>query len=357
MFQKIVNKLNDLRPKQLLILAGVAAFFMFLTIYFAMSLLIKEPVAQPESPPKAAPEQKQTIEMTPVVVAKVNIPPRTRIQDSMLQIKELPVDMVPEGAIKSFDDVKNVQIKVSIFAGDILTIQKVFSESGDEGFTGIIPADCRAVSISVNDLTGVAGFAKPGDRVDLLLAEKGRYSATTSLLLQNVPLLSVNQDVTGAMPIGENGVPTAAITNPSIATFALPPQDILKLISATKLGDIYMTLRPSHPRAAYVEEMEYTIDAIDAPKPVSQPTPVIPSNPLPQIPALEPSVPKFDIIVGDEIVQSSASTSKGASATGNSALPAIPSNGGNSDFTAPPPPNVPLTNSPIVNSFSENLQK
>ena len=339
---------------------GMAAVLMFLTIYFAMSLLTKEPVAQPEPPPKAAPEQKQkVVEMTPVVVAKVNIPPRTRIQDSMLQMKDLPADMVPEGAIKSFDDVKNVQIKVSIFAGDILTIQKVFSESGDEGFTGIIPADCRAVSISVNDLTGVAGFAKPGDRVDLLLAEKGRYSATTSLLLQNVPLLSVNQDVTGAMPIGENGVPTAAISNPSIATFALPPEDILKLISATKLGDIYMTLRPSHPRAAYVEEMTYTIDAIDAPKPVSQPAPVIPANPLPQIPALpvEPVVPKFDIIIGDEIVQSSKSTSGSNSATANSALPAIPSNGSNQNFTAPPPPNVPLTNSPIVNSFSENLNK
>ena len=193
MFQKIVNKLNDLRPKQLLMLAGATAILMFAVIYVGLSLATgsKEIVQlEPEQPPPVATK--------PVVVAKVNLPPRTRIQESMLQIKEMPVDMVPEGAIESFDEVKDVQIKISIFAGDILTIQKVFNEKGSEGFVGEIPADCRAVSINVSEVTSVAGFAKPGDKVDLLLVEKSNYSATTNLILQNVPLLSINQDMLGS---------------------------------------------------------------------------------------------------------------------------------------------------------------
>ncbi|MBR3051122.1 MAG: Flp pilus assembly protein CpaB, partial [Selenomonadaceae bacterium] len=246
MLQKILNKLNDLRPKQLLMLAGATAILMFMVIYFGMSLATntKEAIVQPE------PEKKEVIQTTPVVVAKVNIPPRTRIQEAMLQMKELPVDAVPEGAITNFDDVKNVQIKVSIFAGDILTIHKVFNAKGDEGFVGEIPADCRAVSINVSEVTSVAGFAKPGDKVDLLLVEKDKYSATTNLILQNVPLLSVNQDMTGGNVLDESGnITSSAIRNPTIATFALPPQDVLKLISASKLGEIYMMLRPSNPRA------------------------------------------------------------------------------------------------------------
>ena len=352
MIQKIFDKIANLNSKQLLIMALVAGCIMFAAIFAGVSYLTS---GQPVAPPEQPVEEAKPVEKVQVVVAKTNLPPRTRIQESMLQLKELPADIVPEGAIKSFADVLNVQIKVSIFAGDILTIQKVFAEGGDEGFTGSIPADCRAVSISVNDITGVAGFAKPGDRVDLLLVEKGKYSATTNLLLQNVPLLSINQDTTGAAPVGENGVPKAAISNPSIATFALRPEETLKLISAVKIGEIYISLRPSKPQSAYVEPMAYTIDSIDAPKPEVAPAPVIPSSaPVPQMP-IEPPTPKIEIIAGDQIVQSSTPTLPAGGAVNSSAptasqpLPAIPSRGVPQEFSsAPQVPHVPLADSPVI---------
>lgn len=304
MFQKLVNKLNDLRPRQLMILAVAAATLMFLTVYFSMSLLTKEKIiVQPaEEQPPPPPE----VTKTAVVVAKTTIMPRTRIQDTMIQMKELPDDLVPEGAIKSFDDVLNVQVKVTIFSGDVLTIQKVFADKSAEGFIGTIPPDCRAVSINVNEITGVAGFARPGDFVDLLLSERSDYSATTSIILQNVPLLSVNQDMGNGMLDGNNG--GSAISNPTIATFALRPDDALKLISASKLGEIYMSLRPAHPYSNYVDTVEYTIESVNSPYRAqpAQEVPAIPAEqPIPQMPAVpdEPPVPKIEIIQGDEIVQ------------------------------------------------------
>lgn len=341
MFQKLLNKFNNLQPRQLMILAGVAAALMVVMVGAGMSVLLGGNKSAPPPPEDPTPP----VEMVAVVVAKVNINPRTRIQENMLQMKELPVDMVPEGAIKSFDEVKDVQVQVSIFAGDVLTLQKILSEGKDEGFTGSIPPDCRAISISVNDVTGVAGFAKPGDHVDLLLVEKGKNSATTEILLQNVLLLSVNQNTTASAPMGENGVPAAAINNPSIATVALRPDDSLKLISATKIGEIYMSLRPDKPQAAYVDAMSYTIDSIDAPAPVREseriPVPVIPSNPsvapLPQIPSIPsaPSAPQIEIIQGDKVVQGSdaaniitpsPSAPNASNASNAPTLPVIPSN-------------------------------
>ncbi|MBQ6757700.1 MAG: Flp pilus assembly protein CpaB [Selenomonadaceae bacterium] len=353
MLQRIINRLNDLRPKQLMILAGIAAVLMFVAIYAGMSMMAgKEVVVNPVAPPP--PKEEKVIETKAVVVAKVNIPARTRIQESMLQIKELPVEMLPEGVITSFNDVKDVQVKVSIFAGDVLTVQKVFADRSEEGFVGAIPADCRAVSINVNEITSVAGFAKPGDKVDLLLVEKSNYSVTTNVLLQNVPLLSINQDMTGANIVDESGGTTSAIHNPTIATFALPPEDVLKLISASKLGEIYMMLRPSNPRATYVAEMEYTIDSINKPQPVREPepTPVIPATPVPNLPQIPivPVNPKFDIIQGDELTQSSEETARNANST-NSALPAIPSRSANPEFSTPPVPEVPLSGSPIMNQI------
>lgn len=341
MLQKVINWLNDLRPRQLLILAGVAGMLMFVMIILAMKLTGNE-----ETPGVPIVEEKATqpvIETKAVVVAKVNIPPRTRIQDGMLQIKEMPVDMVPEGAIGSVDEVKDVQVKVSIFAGDILTTQKVFSETSNEGFVGEIPPDCRAVSINVTEVTGVAGFAKPGDKVDLILVEKDKYSATTNILLQNVPLLSVNQDTTGSNVLDENGiVKNSAISNPTIATFALPPQDVLRLVAAANLGEIYMMLRPAHPQSNYVSAMQFTIESVNKPppEPVQVPTPIVPTTPTPEIPQpqppAEPEVPKIEIILGDQVAQSPEQTTNPSAAGQNSALPKIP--------------NAPLANNPVANS-------
>ena len=81
MFQKIINKLNDLRPRQLLTLAAGAALLMFLAVYAAMSFLSGEEAAKNE--------EKNRVATTQVVVAKTNIPPRTRIQENMLQLQLL----------------------------------------------------------------------------------------------------------------------------------------------------------------------------------------------------------------------------------------------------------------------------
>ena len=342
MLQKLADKLNDLRPKQLLMLAGAAAVLMFMTIYFGMTLLTKQEV--PPEPDKAV---KPVIETSQVVVAKVNIPARTRIQESMLQMKEIPVDMVPSGAINNFDELINLQIKVPIFAGDTFTRQKISGEASYEGFVGEIPADCRAVSINVNEVTSVAGFAKPGDKVDLLLVEKGDHRATTNVLLQNVPLLSINQEV-GGSGMSDAGITSEAISNPTIATFALPPQDVLKLISASRIGEIYMMLRPANPNQSYVPEMEYTIESIDSTStPVRSnprsalPSASVPAKPAPQIPFAPPAslTPKIEIIQGDQITQKAETPSATKNPSAPTVdLPAIPSNGNQ--------PSPPIVSSP-----------
>ena len=301
MFTKFVNFVNDLRPQQLILLAAVCGVLMFGLFYMTLKL------SAPEEQAEVVPDKAAAVEMVKVVVAKQNIPVRTRIQESMLQVKELPATAVPEGAIKDFSAILNEPARVSIFAGDVLTQQKLFGERSDEGFLGTIPPDCRAVSISVNNITGVAGFAKPGDYVDLLLVENDNYSATTNILLQNVPLLSINQSMSSSTADGSE-----AINNPTIATFALRPADALKLVSAAKMGEIYLMLRPFKPQNMYVGEMEYTIESVNKPapkveeprqQPVQQPVPQIPNQPVP--PVTKPVEPKIDIIVGDEVAQKS----------------------------------------------------
>ena len=195
------------------------------------------------------------------------------------------------------------------------------------------------MSINVNGITGVDGFAKPGDHVDLLLVENSEGTASANVLLQNVLLLSINQSMSAEVSDGDNSA-AAAISNPSIATLALQPAEALQLISASKLGEIYMMLRPFNPREMYVDDLKYTAMSVAAQKkreqaekekstpPPTQEPQVVPSFPPPVVaetvktpelpvtveeetPPAPPPVPKIEIIQGDQIVQKPDDDEKG----------------------------------------------
>ena len=267
MFDRLFEKLNNLNPRQLVLLAGIVMLLMFTTIFAFLSWWTERDDTEQNVEP---PAQVETVNKKTVVVAKVDIPPLTAITAEMLQTKEIAEDLVPEDALESIEKVLGISAKTEIFAGDVITARKLETDMKNLSFVGSIPPDCRAVSISVNEITGVDGFAKPGDKVDLILVETDKnLRATSSILLQDVLLLSINKnmDKINRTTTTENGqVMTAAIENPSIATFALPPEEVLRLISASKLGEIYLMLRPNNPTARYYGRNAYTMDSINRPK-------------------------------------------------------------------------------------------
>lgn len=288
MFSKMLSWLNDIKPRQLLILAGSVMLLMFLFAYAFLSWWTEkeaEEIVEEQAPP--------VVNMRTVVTARVDIPAMTPIKSEMLELKEVPEDYAPSDAFSDFSRLKDTSSKAPIFAGDVITERKLSAEVKDAGFVGKIPPDCRAVSISVNSLTGVDGFAKSGDKVDLLLVESKDYSATTNIILQDVLLLSINQNY-GEDSVNVNG--NSAVQNPSIATVALMPNDILRLVSASKLGEIYMILRPKNPTQKYWDDVAYTVKSANAPKPVVTPPPVV-KQPEPE----KPEEYKMTIIRGTEV--------------------------------------------------------
>ena len=303
MFLKLFNWLNDLKPRELLILAGFVFCLMFAVIYFFLSWwTIKDEKVEEVTP---------VVAMRTIITAKSDIPPLTVIKSEMLQTKEVPEELAPSDAITDMSKILNATAKTEIFDGDVITERKLLTDLKQLTFVGSIPPDCRAVSIGVNESTGVDGFAKPGDRVDLLLVETDENrSATTNILLQDVLLLSINKNMNkkSESNVAEDGtITTAAIENPSIATFALRPDEVLKLLSASKLGEIYLMLRPTNPTEDYLQNVGYTIDSINAYKqqqnsPPTTPAPVA-ETPQPKIETPPVDVNKIEIIQGDQIVQ------------------------------------------------------
>ncbi|MBQ7197688.1 MAG: Flp pilus assembly protein CpaB [Selenomonadaceae bacterium] len=307
LFSRILDYLNNLNLRQVLTLAAIAAVLMFVVLYVFLTRFAN--VENENVTPKTITVDLPRV--TTVVVAKSDIAPRVNISESMVQVKEVPSDSVPNGAITSLSEVIDKPARINILAGDIITKRKLYLSSEQSGFVGAIPPDCRAVSINVNNITGVAGFAKPGDYVDLLLVENNNVGATTSIILQNILLLSINQSMDrNEIEKDDNGNknPNAAVASPSIATLALRPQEALKLVSAAKLGDIYLMLRPSKPTDMYVDEIDYTLISANAPPKKEEPvTPAQPAKPVESAKPVETppadTTPKFEIIYGAEVVQ------------------------------------------------------
>jgi pilus assembly protein CpaB len=98
----------------------------------------------------------------------------------------------------------------------------------------------RATTIRVNDVSGVAGFVLPGDRVDILLTrdpESGKRRGSnlqTDVFLQNMKVLAIAQDA-------NQDRNKAAVVK--AVTLEVTPTQAQKLTLAQKLGSLSLALR------------------------------------------------------------------------------------------------------------------
>lgn len=293
---KISGAIERMSPKKLLALCGLAAILVFLIIYFILSAAFSD---KKESKPAPA-------AMVPVIEASRDIGPQTVITEDMVKAVEVSSNMVPSGALTDKMAVVGKKAGTSIMEGDVITTRKLSQKAG--GFVGLIPDGMRAVSFSVNDVTGVSGFAKPGDKVDILLvtSREGVDRITSKILLKDVLILAVNKSsgTPQSQPQSQNtdkdgkGMPSgsaprtntssASMGTPSVVTVALTPYDAAKLIASTQIGQLQMLLRPSNDDGDhYVGYYVIPLPKAEAPKAAPQP---VYAAPQPSQPASAPAV-------------------------------------------------------------------
>ncbi len=280
---KLSTIMERLTPRQLLIACGVVALLIFLLIYFTLTRLTAE---KPKPTPTPTPKQVQVKDVT-VVTAKTSIPERTLIREEMLSLKTVPSNKVPNGALLRTTDLVGRPSKVAINQGEVITTQKVFASILDMGLSGRIPPECRAITVGISDVTGVAGFAQPGDYVDVMLvsSQVENNKVVSEMILQNVLLLAINKQVenNNNTPSQNNandkdkaknqnaGNQPKVTGNPAMATMALVPEDALKLAAKAQLGQIYLVLRPYRPSNGISDDTYYSVTKASGKMPVTPP--------------------------------------------------------------------------------------
>lgn len=214
-------------------------------------------------------EKPTTVEGELVVIARADIAPKTRITPDMIQEVRVPREYIQPGAMRELPRVVGVMTREQIVGGEQVLDRRLLLEGKQAGFSGVIPAGKRAITVSANEVTAVAGLLKTGDYVDVFVTFDKQDVGThmSRLLLQNVLVLSVNRDNAAAQTDKEAPGKKEAAKEPVIqkmatVTLAVSPEDAVKVALSEEKGKVRFALRP------YIPEDGKTVDKTVKPQDV-----------------------------------------------------------------------------------------
>lgn len=178
------------------------------------------------------------IRTVPTVVAAADIGFGEKLTPDKLKVVDWPADTLPQGTFQRVDELVTGQGRAAmrpITANEILT-GKSLSEGATRLSTAqLLNPQMRAVSVPVNEVTGVSGMLYPGDRVDVYFSRQPEEALPYSeLLAQGARVLAVGLD----MNVGKD--------KPEVvksATIEVTPLQAQKITLALSAGQINLALR------------------------------------------------------------------------------------------------------------------
>jgi len=170
-----------------------------------------------------------------IIMAKVPIEAGTALIATQFELVVWPSAQIPEGI---FTDEKKLIGRVarqSIFPGELIVEAKLASLESKGGLASVITVGKRAISVRVNDVVGVAGFALPGNYVDILVSAKdGAGQPFSKTVLNHVKVLAIAQDT-----IADPSKPKVV----NAVTLELTPSEAEQLDLARSIGALSLVLR------------------------------------------------------------------------------------------------------------------
>lgn len=165
---------------------------------------------------------------------------------------------------------------------DVVAVKKIPAKSSRLSL--MIPRGQRAVTVAVNEVSGISGMLQPGDCVDVLATfdQNTAGQNVTSLFLQNISILAVGQDTEVKEKKGESK---------TTVTLLVDPWQAEQLALAEEKGVLRLALRPFKPESNVFTTNVVLRDLTRLAEPVDTPPPVY-SAPAPHREYQEPEKKK-----------------------------------------------------------------
>lgn len=171
-------------------------------------------------------------ERVKLLVAGRDIPAEAEIKPEDIARITLVSKTVPFGTFTDPSKLKGIKTTRDIKAGEIISAS-AFTSGGKE----TIPSGYVATSLKVDNVSGVAGMIKPGDRVDIV----GTYSSSPGDRISKVILQAIEVFSSTYKEGGRDFT----------VTLLVKLEDVQKLLLAYKGGDYTLALRGAMDASSY----------------------------------------------------------------------------------------------------------
>jgi pilus assembly protein CpaB len=178
---------------------------------------------------------------TKVVVTKGDIQPGKELTAADLTLAPMDNDHMPATSFKVVEEVVGRVSEALMVKGQPVVEAMLAPAGAGSGLQALVPAGMRAVSLEVNEFSGVAGLLTPGCRVDVIATiddGSGAGKQIAKTIVQNVKVTAVGQKTTTA---GNEPAPPGELFKS--VTLIASPEDAEAIELAASTGKPRLTLR------------------------------------------------------------------------------------------------------------------
>ena len=189
---------------------------------------------------------QRSAQVNQVAVATQVINMGQKLNSNMFKLVDWPASSMPT---QSFNDISKLEgrvVKTTLEVGEPVSASKLAPEGSLGGLSAVIAEGKRAITVRVNDVVGVAGFALPGNFVDIIVnthkeaeGDKAGMSNNDSIkiskiVLEHILVLAVAQEA------GRDAT-TPKVVN--AVTLEVTPEQAEKIDLARSIGELSLVLR------------------------------------------------------------------------------------------------------------------
>lgn len=131
----------------------------------------------------------------PVLVAARDLAAGIRLERSMLEVAHWPKDALLAPAMARLEEAEGRVITSAMSRGEPLLQARLAIPGETGGLSALLKDGHRAVTVKVNEIVGVAGFALPGNFVDVMVHTTDPQNQPVSrIVLERIRVMAVAQD-------------------------------------------------------------------------------------------------------------------------------------------------------------------
>ncbi len=192
-----------------------------------------------QTPPPAKVQAVKQFSGTQIAVASMDVPWGTPLTKEMIRLIAYPSESLPEGRFEDLQPLKGRVVLAHLKRNEPILESKLAPTTIKHGgVIGVMKPGNRAMAVRVNEIVGLPGFVKPGDRVDVMVTttHPKKREQITKTVLENLLVLATGTQMERKGP-GEKPKPV------KVFTFEVSLEEAEKLALASISGKLRLALR------------------------------------------------------------------------------------------------------------------